>query len=236
MLHAKSLALLTAVVVLPWGLGGCAVAVIGGMAAAGGAGYEVAQERGVDGTYNDFRLKTDIEAAWLKQNPDIQTDVTVTVYGGRVLLTGRARNPEVKERARAIASAMPGVRALYDEIQVGAPEVTWDHAKDAWITARVRSELITDPDIRSANYTIETAEQSVYLIGSARTQGELDRATRVARYIPGVKRVVSYVEIRPGAPVAAQLPTSPPPSMGGGMGPGDMPNAAPRPPVQVERL
>jgi len=31
-------------------------------------------------------------------------------------------------------------------------------------------------------------------------------ASRIARYIPGVKRVVSYVELRSGAPVAAGPP------------------------------
>ena len=42
------------------GLGGCAVAVVGGLAAAGGAGYEAARERGVDGTYDDFTVKSNI--------------------------------------------------------------------------------------------------------------------------------------------------------------------------------
>jgi osmotically-inducible protein OsmY len=72
------------------------------------------------------------------------------------------------------------------------------------ITARLRSEFALDVDIRSGNYTIETENGSVYLIGSARSQGELDRANRIARYIPGVQRVVSYVELRPGTPVAEQ--------------------------------
>ena len=43
-------------------------------------------------------------------------------------------------------------------------------------------------------------------MGSARSQGELDRATQLARYVPGVQRVVSYVELRYGAPVAAMPP------------------------------
>ena len=62
---------------------------------------------------------------------------------------------------------------------VASPEGMWDDAKDSWITARVRSEMVIDPDIRSVNYTIETANGSVYLIGSARSQGELDRALTI---------------------------------------------------------
>ena len=52
------------------------------------------------------------------------------------------------------------------------------------------------------------ATGSVYLIGSARSPAELERTTRIARYIPGVKQVIAYVELRPGTPVAEQ-PTSP---------------------------
>ena len=44
----------------------------------------------------------------------------------------------------------------------------------------------------------------VYLIGSARSQRELDRTIQVARYIPWVKRVTSFVELRTGTPVAVQ--------------------------------
>ena len=83
-----------------------------------------------------------------------------------------------------------------------------DTASDDWITTSVRSQLVLDPNVRSVNYTIDTANGSVYLIGSARSQGELDRATQIARYVPGVRRVVSYVEIRAGSPVAAMPPAS----------------------------
>ncbi|HVH81436.1 MAG TPA: hypothetical protein VM782_18695, partial [Stellaceae bacterium] len=49
------LALASTVLLSPC-LSGCAVAVVGGMAAAGGVGYEAAQERGVNGTFEDMNL------------------------------------------------------------------------------------------------------------------------------------------------------------------------------------
>ena len=96
----------------------------------------------------------------------------------------------------------------------------------------MRTELTFNPNVRSVNYTIETANKSVYLIGSARSQAELDIATNAARTTPDVKRVVSYVEIRPGVPVAAQ-PAAPPPS--NALEPA-APAAAPATPVEVEKL
>jgi len=220
------------IVSLPIVLGGCPAAIVAGLGAAGGTGYAANQERGAGGSVDDFKIKTNIQNAWLNTNPLMQRDLSVTVYEGRILLTGAAPDPQFKAQAKEVASRVPGVRAVYDEIEVTPPESTWESAKDTWITSRVRTELAFNPDVRSVNYAIETANKSVYLIGSARSQAELDIATTVARTTPDVKRVVSYVEIRPGVPVAAQPPASPQAS-----GPGSAaPAAAPATRVEVEKL
>jgi osmotically-inducible protein OsmY len=220
------------ILALPVVLGGCPAAIVAGLGAAGGAGYAANQERGAGGSVDDFTIKTNIQSAWLKTNPLMQTNLTVTVYEGRALLTGTAPTPEFKAQAKDVASQVPDVRMVYNEIEVSPPESAWDSTKDTWITSRVRTELTFNPDVRSVNYTIETANKSVYLIGSARSQAELDIATTVARTTPDVKRVVSYVDIRPGMPVAAQN-TVPPPA--GGSSPG-APTAAPTTPVEVQKL
>jgi osmotically-inducible protein OsmY len=219
-------------------LGGCAVAVVGGMAAAGGAGYEAAQERGVNGTFDDMNLQSKISNALNNQYGNI----TPTVYQGRVLLTGSSPNPEAKSQAEQIAKSTQGVNTIYDEIEVAPTEDPWQVTKDTWITARVRSDLMFDPDVRSGNYTIETDRQSVYLMGSARSQAELDKATQLARYVPGVDRVVSYVDVRYGepngaAPGPSQAGMLPPSS--GGMRPSGMSPSGPPPsnaPIQVQKL
>ena len=217
---------------LPVALGGCPAAIVAGLGAAGGTGYAANQERGTGGSVDDFKIKTNIQSAWLNTNPLMQRDLNVTVYEGRTLLTGIAPTPEFKGQAKEVASRVPGVRAVYDEIEVGPDESTWESTKDTWITSRVRTELTFNPDVRSVNYTIETANKSVYLIGSARSQAELDIATTVARTTPDVKRVVSYVDIRPGVPVAAQNAAPP---LSGVSSPG-APTAAPATRVEVEKL
>jgi osmotically-inducible protein OsmY len=236
-----------AALALPIALGGCPLAIVGGLAGAGGAGYAANQERGVGGTFNDFKIKTDIQSAWLKANPAMQGDFDATVYEGRVLLTGLAPTPQLKAEAQQVASAVPGVRAVYNEIEVAPPETAWNVAKDAWITSQVRSDLVFNAHIRSDNYDVETVDRSVYLIGSARTQAELDSATTMARYVPGVKRVVSYVEIRPGmppgsGPAPTALGSAPPPAAAAPPPAAAEPSAAspaaaaPAAPVEVQKL
>ena len=221
------------ILTLPIALGGCPAAIVGGLAAAGGAGYAANQERGVGGSVDDFSIKTNIQSAWMQANPLMQTNLNITVYEGRTLLTGTAPNPEFKAQAKEIASRVAGVRAVYDEVEVGPPEGAWQGTQDAWITSRLRTELMFNANIRSVNYTIETVNKSVYLIGSARSQTELDEATTMARNTPDVKRVVSYVDIRPGAPVAAQAVSPAPPPRAQAPG---APAAAPATAVEVEKL
>ncbi|MBV9862258.1 MAG: BON domain-containing protein [Alphaproteobacteria bacterium] len=220
-----------AATLLPLTLGGCAgVLVIGGLAGAGTAGYAAGQERGLNGTVDDIAIKSRVQVALGQAIPPLPPGLDVTVYQGRALLTGRVPSPQVKEEAREVTSRVAGVRNVFDETEIGSPEVAWDVARDAWITARLRSELVLEPQIRSMNYVIETSNHAVYLIGSARTQGELDRATQIARYVPDVSRVVSYVEIRPGAAIASQPVPPPAPPVSGN------PVAAPRAPVEVQKL
>jgi osmotically-inducible protein OsmY len=217
---------------LSFSLGGCPLAIVGGIVAAGGAGYAANQERGVNGTADDFVIKTNVETAWAKAEPELPTNLSVTVYEGRSLLTGTAATPQIKAEAGDIASRVRGVRAVYDEIEVAPGETAWNSAKDAWITAQVRSDLVFS-NIKSVNYAVETVDYSVYLIGSASSQTELDHATDLARNVPGVRRVVSYVEIRPGAPPGSQPPGPPPAASVPGP---DAPVAAPTTPVEVQKL
>jgi osmotically-inducible protein OsmY len=221
---------LSSVIALSLALGGCVgVAVVGGLGAAAGGGYMAGQERGVNGTADDLTIKANVEQGLMRADLQLQGGIETTVYGGRVLLTGHVASPELKLAAERIAGQTRGVRGVYDEIEVAPGQGMWSGASDDWITAQVRSKLVLDPDIRSVNYSIETANGSVYLIGSARSQDELDRATQIARYVPGVRRVVSYVEIRGGAPVAAMPPPAANPGPSG-------PGAAPQSAIEVQKL
>lgn len=223
-------------------LTGCPLAIVGGIAAAGGAGYTANQERGVQGTVSDFTIKTNIQNAWMKTDLNLSPTTDVTVYQGRVLLTGTAANPERKMEAAEIARGIPGVRVVYNEIEVTPYEGVWNSTKDAWLTSEVRSRLVFS-NVRSVNYKIETANRSVYLIGSARSPAELEHATDLARRVPGVKRVVSYVEVRPGAPpdtqVAGPVVATPPPSYSAAPPEAPLetpPTASPTAPVEVQKL
>jgi osmotically-inducible protein OsmY len=220
------------------GLCGCPLAIVGGIAGAGGAGYAANQERGVGGAASDVGTSASVKSALFHADPQLGS-IGVTVYEGRTLLTGAAATPQLKAEAADVTRRTAGVRVVYDEIEVGPPETLWRSTQDAWISSEVKTKLVFS-DVRSVNYNIDTVDGSVYLLGSATSQTELDHATDAARRVSGVKRVVSYVEVRPGMPPAAgpAVAAAPPPPASGAAPATDPPpvTAAPTTPVEVQHL
>jgi osmotically-inducible protein OsmY len=187
----------------------------------------IGPDRGLNGTVDDITIGTQVSLALITGygNP------TVNVYQGRVLLTGTAPSFEAKAQADQAARRVNGVRMVYNEMTVSPSADFNATASDTWISTQVRSEMLLAVDVQSSNYLVATDRGTVYLIGTARTPGELERAAQIARYVPGVRRVVSYVEVRPGIPVAAQPG---PPAM---TGPPETPMApGPSAPIQVQKL
>jgi hypothetical protein len=62
--------------------------------------------------------------------------------------------------------------------------------------------------VRAININIETFHGNVYLLGAARSEHELRRAAEIASVVGGVRRVVSFMRVRPvpGADVATAEP------------------------------
>jgi len=69
-------------------------------------------------------------------------------------------------------------------------------ARDKWVTAQLRLKITFDGKVKSINYAIDTVNGTVYLMGIAQSQGELDRVQNHARAIDYVRRVISHVRIK----------------------------------------
>ncbi len=184
------------------GLGGCVVAAIG--AGAAGGGYVLGQERGAGGTFSDTGIKSELEADYVGTNSSIEKYVDINVFEGRVLLTGNVPNPDLRDQAVQIAWKVGGVKEVINEVQVAPTSTFGIDAKDNWIQTRLRTALTLDSDIRSLNFSIETVNGVVYVIGIARSQAELDAVLNHARNTPDVRKVVNYVRIRSGTGEPAQ--------------------------------
>lgn len=179
---------------LPFALNGCLVAAGAGASA---AGYSVAQERSVGTAVDDNGISLGINKKFLEE-PDNQlfAHVDTHVTEGRVLLTGKVEKPEYAIRAVELAWQIEGVKEVVNEIAVTDKTGFVDYSRDAWITTQVKTRLLFTKFIKSVNYNVETVNQTVYLMGLAQDQAELDRVLQVARTTQYVQNVVSYVRLK----------------------------------------
>jgi osmotically-inducible protein OsmY len=173
-----------------------------GMAAGAGAalGISAAKEGGISTAISDLQIKALIADKWFKYDMNTFTDLNITVDQGRVLLTGAVSDPDNRVEAVRLAWQVDGVKQIINEIQVNEGEGFGGMLSDKWITMRLRAALTFDKQVQSINYSIDTVQGVVYLMGVAQTQAELEHTIEVARTVPNVKQVVSYVKMA-GEPV-----------------------------------
>lgn len=171
---------------------GCTT-LVGAGATVGVAAY---QERGIKGRAKDLKIEALILEKFIKAGLKLTTTIGVDVYEGRVLLTGASKNTKITDQAVKIAWKINGVKNVINEIQVGHSSSISNFAQDAWITTQVKSNITLDSTIYSINYTIETVNGTVYLIGIAQNKKELDNVKNHASKTKFVRNVISHVRIK----------------------------------------
>jgi osmotically-inducible protein OsmY len=177
------------------GLSGCASVGASVGAAVGTAAY---QERGIQGVARDMATATRMRTNLLNAGEDFVMGVGVEVYEGRLLLTGTLANEAMQAETVSMAWKTEGVKDVINEIQTGASSLR-DMAKDAWITTQLHTKITLDKKILVINYSVETVNGIIYLIGIAQNQTELDRVLSHAKAISYVKRIANHVRIKKGA-------------------------------------
>ncbi len=173
---------------------GCAGAIVGGGAAVGTAAY---QERGVRGVARDIATATRIRTGLINAGEKFISGVGVEVYEGRALLTGVLADEITRAKAVGLVWKVEGVKHVLNEIQVGSTSVR-DLAKDSWVTTQLKTKVTLDREILAINYSMETVNGIVYLIGIAQNQKELDRVIAHARDIDYVRNIISHVRVKKG--------------------------------------
>jgi osmotically-inducible protein OsmY len=174
-------------------LGACAPLLIVGAA---GGGKVAAQERSLGRAFDDMGMQTDIEARFASSSLKMFRRVDVRVVEGRVLLAGRVKSEEERVQAGTLAWAVPNVREVNNELIVNSKAGVARNINDFRISQQLRAKLLADNKISAVNYSLQTVDGMVFMIGIARDESELERVALHARTIAGVKKVVSYVQLK----------------------------------------
>ena len=172
-------------------------AVLAAFALSGCVGISLnTQERSFSHALDDFNTRTELNARLLGESPSLFANVSTTVIEGRVHLSGTVPTNDDRIKAARLAWATPNVREVVNDIEVTETGGLGDIARDRWISAQVRSRILTDGAIRDINYTIDTQNKVVYVLGIAQDQTELDRVLQHARSVDEVRRVVNYALLK----------------------------------------
>ena len=179
---------------------GCAEFLV---SAATTTGLAMAEERTLDDAVEDLSIHAELNHLFFQDDLDLYQDVSFSVVEGRVLLKGTVATEEDRTRAGWVARQATGIREVINEMQVTAETGILDYARDRWISLQLDAKLLLDIDILSINYDIETVNGTVYLLGIAQSEDELERVKSRALSIGGVKGVVSHVVMKddPSRPV-----------------------------------
>jgi osmotically-inducible protein OsmY len=154
------------------------------------------EERGLGTAARDTQTRIEINTLWLDCNEEMYRKVNLSVIEGRVLLTGIVPTQKMRLDAVRLAWQARGVKEVINQIEVSDHGGIATFARDSWITAELKTQLLFDRAVQSINYSIETVDGTVYLMGIAQDGGELQRVQDHARNLAYVRKVVSYVRLK----------------------------------------
>lgn len=194
------------VALLPW-LPGCTTVVSEGA-------KKAFEDRSTDDQATDIRMASGYFSALVEKDKNLALDVSVDVWEQRVLITGALTDARQRHEVEQLVRADKRARSVYNEILLvskDAQSQRRDAARnktapkkegmaqsvnDFWIETKISAQLLTTAGVTSVNYRWRCVYGTVYLIGRALGQRELQTVQSIIRSTEGVKQVKSFVEVR----------------------------------------
>ena len=171
---------------------GCAPVIVAAGASAGGV--IVYDERSLDTMYHDAEITQQAQYS-INSDPDLKqlSHINVASFNRTVLIVGQVTEPELRTKAYKLVSEVPGITRIHNEITVENLTSAKIRSNDIWITTKVKSALLAEKGLHSAQIKVVTENKTVYLLGLV-TQKHADIATNVTRSVMGVNKVVRAFE------------------------------------------
>ncbi|WP_296256538.1 MULTISPECIES: BON domain-containing protein [unclassified Pseudomonas] len=144
---------------------------------------------------DDSLIETKVAVNVAKASPDLDkaSHIVVTSFNGVVLLAGQTPRADLKQLAEQTASQVQKVKKVNNELQVIEPSSLLARSNDAWLTSKIKTEMLTDSAIPGSRIKVVTENGIVYLLGLL-TQAEANRATNLVQGVAGVQKIVKLFE------------------------------------------
>lgn len=151
---------------------------------------------GVGATISDTAITAKVKAKFIGEDQLKNSHIKVMTTNGVVTLTGSAPTSDSKEAAEDLAKTVDGVKSVDDQIATGnegsghkAVASAERAGSDAWITTKVKSELLGDSVTKGSKIHVRTNNGVVMFTGTASSDDAVTHAKDLAEKVEGVKSV-----------------------------------------------
>lgn len=151
----------------------------------------------LDRSFADIGADAELKGVLFSDRSHDYGDVDLTIYEGRLMLTGTMKSEAGHKKLVENAWTAKGVDQVIDEVLVGDGTSLGQGFEDSRIDATLRARLLGDGDVRAGQFKASVSKGVVYLLGVTHSDADLAAALDIARSIGGVDKVVSHVIVKP---------------------------------------
>ena len=159
-----------------------------------GTGVSIALDPRTLGTQiDDSIMKRSLQARLALTEKTYLIKLSVKVLDGRIFLGGKVNEPEEKLKITKIAWETKGARSVKNNIAIKQKFSFKNTVIDFLITSQLRTALILNKNVKSANFNIDTINQKTYVFGIAYTEDEKREIIQEAKQIVDLKEFVTSI-------------------------------------------
>ena len=159
-----------------------------------GTGVSIALDPRTLGTQiDDSIMKRSLQARLALTEKTYLIKLSVKVLDGRIFLGGKVNEPEEKLKITKIAWETKGARSVKNNIAIKQKFSFKNTVIDFLITSQLRTALILNKNVKSANFNIDTINQKTYVFGIAYNEDEKKEIIQEAKQIVDLKELVTSI-------------------------------------------
>jgi hyperosmotically inducible protein len=174
-----------------------------GLSVAHAAGAPMAPEQPAGSrimeTQHDSAISRHVEARLMRQPSLKDSDIQVITSNGVVSLSGTVASAHAQYVAVNCVKSISGVRMVNSRLTIAVPghpgekqtmmSKSGEAISDSWITTKVKSQILTDRQVKNDRIGVTTQDGLVTLAGTVNSQQVLTHLIKLTLNVNGVKSV-----------------------------------------------
>ena len=159
-----------------------------------GTGVSVAMDPRTIGTQiDDSLMQKNLRAKLILMDSAYFLKVKTKVLDGRIFITGKVDTVEEKLKITKLGWEIKGARSVKNDLKIKENFNFKQAAKDVLITSQLRTAMIANKKIKSANYDIDTYKKIIYVYGISQNEEERAEVINEAKKVLDVEDVITSI-------------------------------------------